>query len=94
MEKSNDYTNYLKEQGDYLDEFVDGLHIGLYWDIDYLDFKCYKQYCEQYNIDILKKIKEFSKNSGKDITYKDASWVMYMIATGRDIKEESFKALA
>ena len=54
MEKSNDYTNYLKEQGDYLDEFVDGLHIGLYWDIDYLDFKCYKQYCEQYYNDILK----------------------------------------
>ena len=77
-------TNMAAENEDiWLVEYISHLKDGKYWDVDFVDYKCYKVFITEYAKDIHHYRDNFIKNGGS-ISFEDAGWGMYFIATKQE----------
>tara|TARA_Y100000310_G_C20205950_1_gene589094 strand:+ start:258 stop:581 length:324 start_codon:yes stop_codon:yes gene_type:complete len=77
-------SDLAKENEDkWLKEYITHLKNSRYWDIDFVDYKCYKVFVSEYIEDINHYRDDFIKNGGS-ISLEDAGWGLYFIATNQD----------
>ena len=67
----------------WLEEYVSQLRNNRYWDVDFIDYKCYKVFMSEYIKDINHYRDEFIKNGGR-VSLEDAGWGLYFIATKQE----------
>ena len=77
----------------WLEEYITHLKHDKYWDVDFIDYKCYKVFISEYIDDIKHYRDDFMKNGGS-ISLEDAGWGMYFIATNQEhrLKVDTAKA--
>ena len=68
-----------------LKEYIVHLQNDRYWDVEFVDYKCYKVFMTEYIEDINHYRDEFINNGGK-ISFEDAGWGLYYIATKQEHK--------
>ena len=69
----------------WLEEYVSQLRNNRYWDVDFIDYKCWKVFVDEYTDDINHYRDDFINGGGK-ISFEDASWGLYYIATNQEHK--------
>ena len=69
----------------WLKEYIVHLQNDRYWDVEFVDYKCYKVFVSEYVEDITHYRDDFIKNGGS-ISFEDASWGLYYIATKQEHK--------
>ena len=69
----------------WLDEYIECLKNDTYWDVNFIDYKCYKVFVSEYTKDINHYRDDFIKNGGS-ISFEDASWGLYYVATKQEHK--------
>ena len=74
-----------KNEKEWLEEYVSRLKDNRYWDVDFIDYKCWKVFVMEYIDDINSYRDEFINDGGK-ISFEDASWGLYYIATNEEHK--------
>ena len=75
-----------KENEDkWLIEYIEHLNNNKYWDVDFVDYKCYKVFMSEYREDINHYRDDFI-NKGGNISFEDAGWGLYYIATNQEHK--------
>ena len=62
---------------EWLDEYIEILKPRDLWDIDFIEYKCYKVFISEYK-------EEFFRESGTNISFKEAGWGLYLIATNQE----------
>ena len=67
----------------WLKEYITHLKNDRYWDVDFVDYKCYKVFITEYAKDIHHYRDNFIKNGGS-ISFEDAGWGLYFIATKQE----------
>jgi len=89
FEEAQELSKYSKKhEKKWLEEYVILIRNGKYWDVDFLDYKCHKVFVSKYADDINYYRDDFI-NSGGTISFEDASWGLYYIATGQEYKLEN-----
>ena len=69
----------------WLEEYISQLRNNRYWDVDFIDYKCWKVFVDEYTDDINHYRDDFINDGGK-ISFEDASWGLYYIATNQEHK--------
>ena len=69
----------------WLEEYITLLRKNKYWDVEVIDYKCYKVFVSEYIEDIDHYRDEFINNGGQ-ISFDDAGWGLYYIATNQEHK--------
>ena len=69
---------------EWLDEYIEILKYRDLWDIDFIEYKCYKVFISEYKKDIEVYHEAFTRETGKSISLKDAGWALYFIATNKE----------
>ena len=64
-------------------EYVRELKNEKYWDIDFIEYRCYRVFVLEYHKDINHYRDDFIKKGGS-ISFEDASWGLYFIATKQE----------
>ena len=72
-----------KNEDRWLKEYITHLKNEKYWDVDFVDYKCYKVFVSEYNEDINHYRDDFI-NSGGNISLEDAGWGLYFMATKQE----------
>ena len=70
-------------EDEWLLEYIAHLKNDKYWDVDFIDYKCYKVFMSEYIIDINHYRDEFIKTGGS-VSLEDAGWGLYFIATKQE----------
>ena len=77
-------SDLAKENEDkWLLEYILHLKNDRYWDVDFIDYKCYKVFMSEYIDDINHYRDEFIRNGG-NVSLEDAGWGLYFIATKQE----------
>ena len=81
-QKEIDRMNNLAKANEdkWLLEYILHLKNDRYWDVDFIDYKCYKVFMSEYIKDINRYRDEFIKTGGS-VSLEDAGWGLYFIAT-------------
>tara|TARA_Y100000310_G_scaffold314367_1_gene363660 strand:+ start:740 stop:1063 length:324 start_codon:yes stop_codon:yes gene_type:complete len=72
-----------KNEDKWLLEYIEHLNNDKYWDVDFVDYKCYKVFISEYIDDINHYRDDFIKNGGS-ISFEDAGWGLYFMATNQE----------
>ena len=72
-----------KNEGRWLLEYIEHLNNDRYWDVDFIDYKCYKVFMSEYKENINHYRDEFIKKGG-EISLTDAGWGLYFMATNQE----------
>ena len=72
-----------KNEDNWLKEYIAHLKNDKYWDVDFVDYKCYKVFISEYKKDIDHYRDDFINNGGS-ISFEDAGWGMYFMATNQE----------
>tara|TARA_Y100000310_G_C20429723_1_gene690856 strand:- start:430 stop:753 length:324 start_codon:yes stop_codon:yes gene_type:complete len=73
-----------KENEDkWLIEYIEHLNNDKYWDVDFVDYKCYKVFMSEYKDDVNHYRDEFIKKGG-NVSLEDAGWGLYFMATKQE----------
>ena len=84
QEEIDRMSSLAKENEDkWLKEYITHLKNDRYWDVDFVDYKCYKVFISEYIDDINHYRDEFINKGGK-ISFEDAGWGLYFIATKQE----------
>ena len=67
----------------WLEEYITHLKNDRYWDVDFVDYKCYKVFISEYANDVNHYRDEFIKKGGS-ISLEDAGWGLYFMATNQE----------
>ena len=51
-----------------------------------VSFKCYRVFIKEYKADIQLYIDEYYKETGKIVSFEEAGWGLYFVATGQERK--------
>ena len=79
-------SKLAKENEDvWLEEYITHLKNDKYWDVDFVEYKCFKVFSSEYIDDINHYRDDFIKNGGS-VSLEDASWGLYFIATKQEHK--------
>tara|TARA_B100000315_G_C14430749_1_gene520010 strand:+ start:83 stop:385 length:303 start_codon:yes stop_codon:yes gene_type:complete len=74
----------LGHEQEWLDEYIDILKSNDLWDIHFIEYKCYKVFISEYKEDINLYREEFFRESGTNISFNEAGWGLYFIATKQE----------
>ena len=73
-----------KENEDkWLIEYIEHLNNDKYWDVDFVDYKCYKVFMSEYKDDVNHYRDDFIREGGT-ISLEDAGWGLYFMATKQE----------
>ena len=75
-----------KHEMEYLDDYTRVLKKGDYWDTNFIDYKCYRVFIKEYKSDIQLYMDEYYKETGKMVSFEEAGWGLYLMATGQEPK--------
>mgnify|MGYP001227750527 CR=1 FL=1 len=73
-----------EHEKEWLDEYIEILKSNDLWEINFIDFKCYKIFISEYKEDVKLYKEEYFQESGINISLKEAGWGLYFIATNQE----------
>ena len=73
----------LKNKNSWLKDYISEIKKGNYLDTDFIDYQGFRLFLETEKDAIEKAIGDFKSNSGDDVSFNDAGWGLYLIATDR-----------
>ena len=84
QEEIDRMSSLAKENEDkWLKEYITHLKNDRYWDVDFVDYKCYKVFISEYANDVNHYRDEFIEKGGS-ISLEDAGWGLYFMATNQE----------
>ena len=84
QEEIDRMTNLAKKnENKWLIEYIEHLNNDRYWDVDFIDYKCYKVFISEYRDDIKHYRDDFIRGGGV-VSFEDAGWGLYFMATNQE----------
>ena len=74
----------LDHEQEQLDEYIELLKSQDLWDIDFVEYKCYKVFTSEYKNDIKEYQIAYFQDKGKNIPLIEAGWILYFLATNQE----------
>ena len=74
----------LDHEQEWLNEYIKLLKTHDLWDIDFVEYKCYKVFTSEYKDDIKEYQISYFQDKGKHIPLIEAGWILYFLATNQE----------
>ena len=75
-----------KHEKKWLQEYTRDIRRGELWDTNFIDYKCFRVFIKEYKSDIKLYMHEYYKETGKMVSFEEAGWGLYFVATRQDDK--------
>ena len=83
-----------KHEDKWLQEYMRLVRRGDLWDTNFIDYKCYKVFIKECKTDIDLYMQMYYKETGKVVSFEEAGWGLYFVATNQDNKVMNDRAEA
>ena len=74
----------LDHEQEWLDEYIALLKSHNHWDINFIEYKCFKVFTTEYKDDIKAYQISYFQDRGKHIPLIEAGWIIYFLATNQE----------